>query len=155
MFTSFASIFSHSLGCLLILCMVSFAVQSLLSLIMFHLFIFAFVTITLGSRPKKTLLQFMSQYSAYVFLYLQKFWFEFFKHLSYLYLTYSAFLLASQTWGNTFNNFWNSFLIISLLVISESVCWFLSLKWILFSYFFAGLIIFFYCMSVLRVLPEC
>ena len=41
--------------------MVSFAVQSLLSLIMFHLFIFAFVTITLGSGPKKILLQFMSQ----------------------------------------------------------------------------------------------
>ena len=41
--------------------MVSFAVQSLLSLIMFHLFIFAFVTITLGSGLKKILLQFMSQ----------------------------------------------------------------------------------------------
>ena len=49
----FANIFSHSVSCLFILCMVSFAVQSLLSLIMFHLFIFAFVTITVGSRPKK------------------------------------------------------------------------------------------------------
>ena len=37
----FANIFSHSVSCLFILCMVSFAVQSLLSLIMFHLFIFA------------------------------------------------------------------------------------------------------------------
>ena len=48
MFTSFASIFSHSLGCLLILCMVSFAVQILLSLTRSHLFIFVFISITLG-----------------------------------------------------------------------------------------------------------
>ena len=37
---SFANIFSHSVGCLLILFMVSFAVQKLVSLIRSHLFIF-------------------------------------------------------------------------------------------------------------------
>ena len=38
---AFANIFSHSVGCLFVLLMVSFAVQKLISLISFHLFIFA------------------------------------------------------------------------------------------------------------------
>ena len=46
--TSFANIFSHSLGCLFILFMVSFAVQKLVSLIRSHLFIFVFISIALG-----------------------------------------------------------------------------------------------------------
>ena len=37
--TSFANIFSHSIGCLFILFMVSFAVQKLIGLIRSHLFI--------------------------------------------------------------------------------------------------------------------
>ena len=40
--------FPHSEGCLLTLFMVSFAVQKLLSLIKFHLFICVFISITLG-----------------------------------------------------------------------------------------------------------
>ena len=52
--TSFANIFSHSIGCLFVLFMVSFAVQKLLSLIRFHLFIFIFIT--LGGGSKKILL---------------------------------------------------------------------------------------------------
>ena len=40
---SFANIFSHSEGCLFVLFLVSFAVQKLLSLIRFHLFIFVFI----------------------------------------------------------------------------------------------------------------
>ena len=47
---SFAVIFSHSEGCLFTLFVVSFAVQKLLSLIRSHLFIFAFISITLGGR---------------------------------------------------------------------------------------------------------
>ena len=43
---SFANIFSHSVNCLFILLMVSFAVQNLLSLIRSHLFIFVFIFIT-------------------------------------------------------------------------------------------------------------
>ena len=39
---SFASVFSHSVGCLFILFMVSFGVQKLLSLIRSHLFLFQF-----------------------------------------------------------------------------------------------------------------
>ena len=58
---SFANIFSHSVGCLFILFMVSFAVQKLLSLIRSHLFIFAFVSITVGDRSKKILLRFTSK----------------------------------------------------------------------------------------------
>ena len=50
---SFANIFSHSVGCLFILSMVSFAVQKLLSLIRSHLFIFAFISFTLGDGSKK------------------------------------------------------------------------------------------------------
>ena len=45
---SFAIIFSHSEGCLFTLLIVSFIVQKLLSLIRSHLFIFAFISITLG-----------------------------------------------------------------------------------------------------------
>ena len=43
---SFSHIFSHSVGCLFILSMVSFAVQKLLNLIRSHLFIFAFISFT-------------------------------------------------------------------------------------------------------------
>ena len=45
---SFAIIFPHSEGCLFTLLIVSFVVQKLLSLIRSHLFIFAFISITLG-----------------------------------------------------------------------------------------------------------
>ena len=56
--TSFANIFSHSVG-LFILSMVSFAVQDLLSLNRSHFLIF--ISIALGDWAKKTLPQFMSQ----------------------------------------------------------------------------------------------
>ena len=45
---SFASIFSHSEGCLFTLLIVLFAVQMLLSSIMSHLFTFVFISVTLG-----------------------------------------------------------------------------------------------------------
>ena len=45
---SLATIFSHSEGCLFTLLIVSFVVQKLLSLIRSRLFIFAFVSNTLG-----------------------------------------------------------------------------------------------------------
>ena len=51
--SSFANIFSHSVDCLFILSVVSFAVQKLLSLIRSHLFIFAFISITLEDGPQK------------------------------------------------------------------------------------------------------
>ena len=41
--TSFAKIFSHSVGCLFVFLMVSFAVQKLLSLIRSHWFIYLFM----------------------------------------------------------------------------------------------------------------
>ena len=46
---SFANIFSHSVGCLFVLFMVSFAVQKLTSLLGSHLFIFVFICIALGN----------------------------------------------------------------------------------------------------------
>ena len=55
----FANIFSHSVGCLFILLMASFAVQKLLSLIRSSLFIFAFISFALGDRSKKILLRFI------------------------------------------------------------------------------------------------
>ena len=45
---SFVIIFSHCEGCLFTLLIVSFIVQKLLSLIRFHLFIFIFISNTLG-----------------------------------------------------------------------------------------------------------
>ena len=59
--TSFANIFSHYVGCLFMLFMVSFAVQKLLISIRSHLFIFVFISITLGDRSKKILLQFVTE----------------------------------------------------------------------------------------------
>ena len=59
--TSFANIFSHSIGCLFILSMVFFAVQKFLSLIRFHLFNYAFISFALGNWSKKILLQFLSK----------------------------------------------------------------------------------------------
>ena len=55
-FVSFAIIFSHSQGCLFTLLIVSFLVQKLLSLIMSHLFIFVFISITLGAGSQRILL---------------------------------------------------------------------------------------------------
>ena len=45
---TFVIIFSHSEGCLFTLLIVSFVVQKILILIRSHLFIFAFISITLG-----------------------------------------------------------------------------------------------------------
>ena len=53
---SFANIFSHSEGCLFILFMVSFAGQKLLSFIRSHLFVFIFISISLGGGSKRILL---------------------------------------------------------------------------------------------------
>ena len=60
MVRSFTNIFFHSLGCLFILLMVSFAMQKLLSLIRSPLFIFAFVSFALRDWCEKTLPCFMS-----------------------------------------------------------------------------------------------
>ena len=59
--TSFAIFFSHPVGCLFILFMVSFAVQRILSLIRSQLFIFALISIAWGDWLKKTLLWFLSE----------------------------------------------------------------------------------------------
>ena len=59
----FSNIFSHYICCLFILFMASLFMQKLWSLIRSHLliFIFAFISITLEDRSKKTLLWFMSK----------------------------------------------------------------------------------------------
>ena len=63
----FANVLSHSIGCLFILLMISFAVQKILSLIRSHLFIFAFISFALGDWSKKTLLRFISENALPVF----------------------------------------------------------------------------------------
>ena len=50
---SFANIYSLSVGCLFVLFMVSFAGQMILSLNRQHLFIFVFISITIGGGSKK------------------------------------------------------------------------------------------------------
>ena len=52
----FANIFSHSEGCLFVLFTVSYAVQKLSSFIKSYLFIFVFISITLGGASKNILL---------------------------------------------------------------------------------------------------
>ena len=65
---SFANIFSHSVSCLFVLLMFSFAVQKLLSLIRSHLFIFAFVSLPEETDPKKNIAKtYVKACSAYVF----------------------------------------------------------------------------------------
>ena len=59
--TSFANIFSLSVGRLSILCIVSFVVKKYLHLSRSHLFNFAFISMILGDRLKKMLLWFMSE----------------------------------------------------------------------------------------------
>ena len=56
---SFANIFSHFV--FFVFFMVYFVVQKLLSLIKSHLFIFLFISVTLGGGSKKILLWFMSK----------------------------------------------------------------------------------------------
>ena len=65
---SFANIFSHSVSCLFVLWMVSFAVQKILSLIGSHLF-FAFISFILGDRAKKKNIAtiYVKECSVYVF----------------------------------------------------------------------------------------
>ena len=58
---SLENIFSHSVGCLFVLSMISFAVQKLLSLIRPHLFIFTFISFALGDKSEKVLLRFVSK----------------------------------------------------------------------------------------------
>ena len=58
---SFANIFSHSVGCLFVLSVVSFAVQKLSSLIRSHLFIFAFVSFAFREKSQKKFLWFVSK----------------------------------------------------------------------------------------------
>ena len=58
---SFANIFSHSVGCLLVLLIVSFAVQKLFILMRSQSFIFAFVSLTSGDMLSKKLLQLRSK----------------------------------------------------------------------------------------------
>ena len=53
MVTLFANIFSHSVICLFVSFVVSFVVQKLLSLIWSHLFIFAFISVSLGDGSKR------------------------------------------------------------------------------------------------------
>ena len=58
---SFANTFSHSVSCLFVLWMVSFAVQKLLGLIRSHLFISVFIPLPQETDPKKVFLQFVSK----------------------------------------------------------------------------------------------
>ena len=58
--SSIANVF-HSVYCLFVLFMISFAVQKFLSLIRSYLFIFVFIFIILGGESKKILLRFFSE----------------------------------------------------------------------------------------------
>ena len=71
---SVAGIFSHSVSCLLVLFMVSFAVQKLWSLMRAYLFIFASISFTSGDWSKKILLQFMCMTVLPVFSIKMKIW---------------------------------------------------------------------------------
>ena len=63
---SLANIFSHSEGCLFVLLLISFAVQKFVSLIRYHLFIFAFITLKGGSKNLAAI--YVKECSVYIFL---------------------------------------------------------------------------------------
>ena len=63
----FANIFSQAVGCLFILFMVSFAMQKLVSLIRFHLFIFAFISIAWETDLEKNGITYVKK--CFVFFY--------------------------------------------------------------------------------------
>ena len=65
---SFAKIFSHSMGCLFIFWMVSFAMQKLLSLIRFHWFILFSLTLFKKWIKQHVAVIYAKEHSAYVFL---------------------------------------------------------------------------------------
>ena len=48
--SSFANIFSYSVSYLFVLFMISFAIQKFLSLVRSNLFIFPFISVTVGDR---------------------------------------------------------------------------------------------------------
>ena len=58
---SFETIFSHSVSCLFVFFLVSFAVQKLFSLMRSHGFIFALISIALGDWPGKVFMMLMSE----------------------------------------------------------------------------------------------
>jgi len=58
---SFEISFSHSVSCLFVFFLVSFAVQKLVSLIRSHWFIFPFISVLLGDWPEKTFVRLMSE----------------------------------------------------------------------------------------------
>ena len=64
---SFAIIFSHSQSCLFILFIVSLTVEKLWRLIRSRLFIFVFISMTLGDGSKRILLWFMSKSVLHIF----------------------------------------------------------------------------------------
>ena len=59
--TMLATIFSHSVNCLFIMFMISFAVQKVISLIRSHLYTFDSFSIALGDWPKKRAVWFLSE----------------------------------------------------------------------------------------------
>ena len=78
----FGNIFCHSVGCLLLLLMVSFAVQKLFSLMGSDLFTFAFVSLAFGVKattpsPPETKIH---KFSAHVFFY-GLYWFRSYIHV--------------------------------------------------------------------------
>ena len=58
---SFDIVSSHSVSCLIVFFLVSFAVQELVNLIRSHWFIFAFISVALRDWPKKTFVRLMSE----------------------------------------------------------------------------------------------
>ena len=64
---SFETIFSHSISCLFVFFLVSFAVQNLVSLMRSHWLIFAFISVALGDWPEKTLVTLMLENALPVF----------------------------------------------------------------------------------------
>ena len=148
---SFTNIFFHSVDCLFILLMVSFAVQKLLSLIRSHLFIFVSVSFALHDRIRNILLWFMSK-SVLPKFYVRSF---ILSSLTFRSLILLNLFLCSFTW---------SCLVFPALLVEETV---FSLLYILAScvvdqltvsvwvYFWALCSVLLICVSVFVPVPCC
>ena len=69
---SFETILSHSVSCLFVFLLVSFAVQKPASLMRSHWFIFAFISVALEDWPGKTFVRLMSE-NVFTYLLFQEF----------------------------------------------------------------------------------
>ena len=97
---SFANIFSHSIGCLLVLLIVSFAVQKLIIFMRSQQFIFAFNSLAFGDVSSKKLLRLMPEVREVFSCFLLQGLDGFLSHIQVLYPFEFIFVNGVRKWSS-------------------------------------------------------